>query len=256
MTVQRGVYLKSDEEIAIMREAGRINALALAATRELLRPGVTTAELDAAAAEVIRKHHAKPAFLGVMGAYPYPATITASINDELVHGIPGKRKLKEGDIISVDCGTIFEGFVGDSAYTAGVGEISEVAQRLIEITEEALRIGIDKLRPGNRVGDVGAAIQEFVEGHGYHLTREYTGHGVGREMWEGPQVPNYGVNGRGMLLRKGMTIALEPMVLIGTQRTRVLPDQWTVASLDGSLTAHFEHTVAITEGDPLILTLP
>lgn len=256
MTVQRGVYLKSDEEIVIMREAGRINALALAATRVLLRPGVTTAELDAAAAEVIRKHHAKPAFLGVMGAYPYPATITASINDELVHGIPGKRKLKEGDIISVDCGTIFEGFVGDSAYTAGVGEISEVAQRLIEITEEALRIGIDKLRPGNRVGDVGAAIQDFVEGHGYYLTREYTGHGVGREMWEGPQVPNYGVNGRGMLLRKGMTIALEPMVLIGTQRTRVLPDQWTVASLDGSLTAHFEHTVAITDSDPLILTLP
>jgi methionyl aminopeptidase len=254
MTVQRGVYLKSDEEIAIMREAGRINALALAATRELLRPGVTTAELDAAAAEVIRKHNAKPAFLGVMGAYPYPATITASINDELVHGIPGKRKLKEGDIISVDCGAIFEGFVGDSAYTAGVGEISEAARRLIEITEESLRVGIDMLRSGNRVGDVGAAIQEFVEGRGYHLTREYTGHGVGREMWEGPQVPNYGVNGRGMPLRKGMTIALEPMVLVGTQRTKVLPDQWTVASMDGSLTAHFEHSVAVTDGEPLILT--
>jgi methionyl aminopeptidase len=254
MTVQRGVYLKSDEEIAIMREAGRINALALAATRELLRPGVTTVELDAAAAEVIRKHNAKPAFLGVMGAYPYPATITASINDELVHGIPGKRKLKEGDIISVDCGAIFEGFVGDSAYTAGVGEISEAARRLIEITEESLRVGIDMLRSGNRVGDVGAAIQEFVEGQGYHLTREYTGHGVGREMWEGPQVPNYGVNGRGMPLRKGMTIALEPMVLVGTQRTKVLPDQWTVASMDGSLTAHFEHSVAVTDGEPLILT--
>jgi methionyl aminopeptidase len=255
MSVQRGVYLKSEEEIAIMREAGRINALALAATRELLRPGVTTAELDAAAAEVIRKHNAKPAFLGVMGAYPYPATITASLNDELVHGIPGKRKLKEGDIISVDCGTIFEGFVGDSAYTAGVGEISEAARRLIELTEESLQVGIDKLRPGNRVGDVGAAIQEFVETQGYHLTREYTGHGVGREMWEGPQVPNYGVNGRGMPLRKGMTIALEPMVLIGTQRTKVLPDQWTVASMDGSLTAHFEHSVAITDGEPLILTV-
>jgi methionyl aminopeptidase len=255
MSVQRGVYLKSDEEIAIMREAGRINALALAATRELLRPGVTTAELNAAAAEVIRKHNAKPAFLGVMGAYPYPATITASINDELVHGIPGKRKLKEGDIISVDCGTIFEGFVGDSAYTAGVGEISEAARCLIEITEESLRVGIDMLRSGNRVGDVGAAIQEFVEGQGYHLTREYTGHGVGREMWEGPQVPNYGVNGRGMPLRKGMTIALEPMVLVGTQRTKVLPDQWTVASMDGSLTAHFEHSVAVTDGEPLILTV-
>ena len=252
--MQRGIYIKSDQELAVMREAGRINALALAATRELLRPGVTTADLDAAAAEVIRKHGAKPAFLGVMGAYPYPATITASINEELVHGIPGKRKLKEGDIISIDCGAIFEGYVGDAAFTAGVGEISAGAQKLIEVTQKSLEIGIQKLRPGNRVGDVGAAIQEFVEGQGYHLTREYTGHGVGRAMWEGPQVPNYGVAGRGIVLRKGMTIALEPMVLIGTQQTQVLPDQWTVASRDGSLTAHFEHSVAVTDGDPLILT--
>jgi methionyl aminopeptidase len=254
MSMQRGIYIKSDQELAVMRQAGRINALALAATRELIRPGVTTADLDAAAAEVIRKHGAKPAFLGVMGAYPYPATITASINDELVHGIPGKRKLKDGDIISIDCGAIFEGYVGDAAYTAGVGEISAQAQKLIEVTRKSLEIGIQKLRPGNRVGDVGAAIQEFVEGQGYHLTREYTGHGVGREMWEGPQVPNYGVAGRGIVLRKGMTIALEPMVLIGTQQTQVLPDQWTVASRDGSLTAHFEHSVAVTDGDPLILT--
>ncbi len=252
--MQRGIYIKSDQELAVMREAGRINALALAATRELLRPGVITADLDAAAAEVIREHGAKPAFLGVMGAYPYPATITASINEELVHGIPGKRKLKEGDIISIDCGAIFEGYVGDAAYTAGVGEISAGAQKLIEVTRKSLEIGIQKLRPGNRVGDVGAAIQEFVEGQGYHLTREYTGHGVGRAMWEGPQVPNYGVAGRGIVLRKGMTIALEPMVLIGTQQTQVLPDQWTVASRDGSLTAHFEHSVAVTDGDPLILT--
>ena len=237
-----------------MREAGRINALALRATREMIRPGVTTADLDAAAAEVLKKHSAKPAFLGVRGAYPYPATITASINDELVHGIPGKRKLQEGDIISIDCGTIFEGFVGDSAYTIGVGQVSPDAQKLIDITEQALAIGIDNLRAGKRVGDVGAAIQSFVEGQGYHLTREYTGHGVGREMWEGPQVPNYGVAGRGIVLRKGMTIALEPMVLIGTQRTQVLPDQWTVASLDGSLTAHWEHSVAITDNGPLILT--
>lgn len=252
--MQRGIYIKSDQELKLMREAGRINALALAATRELIRPGVTTAELDAAAAEVIRKHGAKPAFLGVMGAYPYPATITASINDELVHGIPGKRKLKEGDVVSIDCGTIFEGFVGDSAYTIGVGEISTQAQKLIEVTRKSLYIGIQQLRPGNRVGDVGAAIQEFVEDQGYHLTREYTGHGVGREMWEGPQVPNYGVAGRGIVLRKGMTIALEPMVLIGTQQTHVLPDQWTVASRDGSLTAHYEHSVAVTDGEPLILT--
>ncbi len=256
MNAQRGIFIKSEKELAIMREAGRINALALAATKELIRPGVTTADLDAAAAEVIKKNGAKAAFLGVMGAYPYPATITASINDELVHGIPGKRRLNEGDIISIDCGTIFEGFVGDAAYTTGVGEISVEARNLIEVTERSLQVGIDKLRPGNRVGDVGAVIEEYVESLGYHLTREYTGHGVGRSMWEGPQVPNYGIAGRGSLLRKGMTIALEPMVLIGTQRTQILPDQWTVASQDGSLTAHFEHTIAVTENGPQILTLP
>jgi len=254
MVGQRGIYIKNQQEIATMREAGRINALALAAVRELIRPGITTADLDIAAAEVIRKHDAMPAFLGVPGAYPYPATITVSINEEMVHGIPGKRKLKSGDIVSVDCGTIFGGFVGDAAFTIGVGEISPEAQRLIEVTKKSLYIGIDRLRAGNRVGDVGAAIQAYVESQGLHLTREYTGHGVGREMWEGPQVPNYGVAGRGLVLRSGMTIALEPMVLIGTPRTRVLPDQWTVASADGSLTAHFEHSVAITDNGPLILT--
>lgn len=226
----------------------------MAAARSLIRPGVTTAELDEAAATVIREHGGQPAFLGVMGAYPYPATTTISVNDEMVHGIPGKRKLVEGDIVSVDCGTILEGFVADSAFTAGVGEISAEAQCLMDVTEQSLYIGIEKLRPGNRVGDVGYAIQTFVEGKGYHLTREYTGHGVGRSMWEGPQVPNYGTPGRGIAFRPGMTIALEPMVLIGTARTRVLPDQWTVSSADGSLTCHFEHSVAITENGPLILT--
>lgn len=240
-----------------MREAGRINALALKAARELIQPGVMTIDLDAAAAEVIRSHRAVPAFLGVPGAYPYPATITASINDELVHGIPGKRKLQEGDIVSIDCGTIFEGFVGDSAFTVGVGEISAEARRLIEVTDKALQIAIARMRDGNRVGDIGSAIQHYVEvEQGYYLTREYTGHGVGREMWEGPQVPNYGVAGRGLKLRPGLTIAIEPMVLVGTVRTRVLPDQWTVASADGSLTAHCEHTVLVTEGDPVILTVP
>ncbi len=254
---QRGIYIKTPKELEIMREAGRINALALQATKALIRPGVTTLELDFAAAEVILKHGARPAFLGVPGAYPYPATITASINDELVHGIPSKRKLKEGDIVSIDCGTIFEGFVGDSAYTTGVGEISPVAMKLIAATEKALAIGIEQLRAGNRTGDVGAAIQEYVEGQeGFFLTREYTGHGVGQAMWEGPQVPNYGVKGRGVPLRLGMTVALEPMVLLGTAQTRVLPDQWTVASKDGSLTAHFEHSVAITENGPVILTVP
>jgi methionyl aminopeptidase len=255
MVGPRSIVIKSPQELEAMREAGRINARALAAVREIIRPGVTTAEMNAAAEEVIREAGAKPAFLGVMGAYPYPAVTTISVNDEMVHGIPGKRKLREGDIVSVDCGTIFEGFVGDSAFTAGVGEISPEAQRLIEVTEKSLYIGIDKLRTGNRVGDVGAAIQEYVEGLGYHLTRQYTGHGVGRAMWEGPQVPNYGTPGRGALLKDGMTIAVEPMVLVGTPRTRVLPDKWTVASEDGSLTAHYEHSVAITKGDPLILTV-
>lgn len=254
MSRQRGIYIKKTDELEIMRTAGSINALALQAVRDMIQPGVTTADLDAVAAEIIQKNDAKPAFLGVPGAYPYPATITASINDEMVHGIPGKRKLKTGDIISIDCGTIYDGFVGDSAFTAGVGEISESAQELIDVTKQALNVGIDNLRAGKRVGDVGAAIQAFVEGKGYHLTREYTGHGVGRAMWEGPQVPNYGIGGRGIVLREGMTIALEPMVLIGTRHTKVLPDQWTVSSLDGSLTAHYEHSIAITENGPLILT--
>jgi methionyl aminopeptidase len=170
MVVQRNIYIKNAQEIAIMRQAGRINALALAAVREMIRPGVTTADLDAAAAEVIRKHGAKPAFLGVPGAYPYPATTTVSINDELVHGIPGKRRLQEGDIVSVDWGTIFEGFVGDSAFSIGVGETAALAQRLIEVTEKSLYIGIDLLRAGKRVGDVGDAIQKYVEGQGLHLT--------------------------------------------------------------------------------------
>lgn len=239
-----------------MRAAGRVNAQALAAVRGLVHPGVTTAELNAAAEEVIRKHGGEPVFKGYPGPYPYPATITVSVNEELVHGIPGKRKLMEGDIVSIDCGTLLDGFVGDSAFTMGVGEISPIAQRLLDVTEEALHKGIAMMRAGNRVGDVSHAVQEYVEAQGYFLTREYTGHGVGREMHEGPQVPNYGTPGRGMLLRPGLTIALEPMVLVGTAKTRVLADQWTVVSADGSLTAHFEHSVAVTRGEPLILTLP
>lgn len=256
MSWERNIVIKSQQEIDTMRNAGRVNASALDAVRKAIVPGVTTADLDAIAEEVIRKAGGKPAFLGVMGAYPYPATITASVNEELVHGIPGNRKLVEGDIISIDCGTILDGYVADSAFTAGVGEISTEAKNLLDVTERSLYIGIDKLRAGNRVGDVGAAIQAFVEGQGYHLTREYTGHGVGRQMWEGPQVPNYGIPNRGLLLREGMVIALEPMVLIGTQRTKVLPDQWTVSSGDNSLTAHFEHSIAITKDGPAILTLP
>jgi len=252
----RQIVLKSPAEIEIMREAGRINALALMEVWKAVRPGVSTAELDAIAEEVIRSHGAKPAFKGYPGPYPYPATITASINDELVHGIPRPdRIIREGDIVSIDCGTVFEGFVGDSAFTVGVGEISPEAQRLLKVTEQALYEGISRLRAGNRVGDVSAAIQQYVESRGYYLTREYTGHGVGRRMHEGPSVPNYGKPGRGVLLRVGMTVAIEPMVLVGTPKTRVLADKWTVASADGSLTAHYEHSVAVTKEGPLILTL-
>lgn len=250
----RAVVIKSLHEIELMREAGRINAEALAVVRALIQPGITTAELDEAAEEVIRKHGGIPAFKNYPGPYPFPATITVSVNEELVHGIPGKRVLREGDIVSVDCGTILDGFVADSAFTVGVGEVSPEAKRLLEVTEQALYQGIDQLRAGNRVGDVSAAIQKHVEGYGYHVPREYTGHGVGRQMHEGPLVPNFGVQGRGLLLRPGITVALEPMVLVGTHRTMVLSDDWTVASADSSLTAHFEHTVAVTEDEPLVLT--
>ncbi|MCH7479813.1 MAG: type I methionyl aminopeptidase [Chloroflexi bacterium] len=254
MAWERTIVLKSKQEIDVMREAGRINAMALQATRELIRPGVTTAELDAVAEEVIRDHGAEPAFLGYPGATPYPGTINASVNDELVHGLPRDRKLKEGDIISIDCGTVYEEFIADSAFTLGVGEISKEAQQLLEVTEKALWIGIDYMRPGNRVGDISAAIQEYVEEFGYNVPREYSGHGVGRKMHEGPQVPNYGLPGRGLALRPGITIALEPMVMAGSARTKVLSDGWTVSSADGSLTAHFEHSVAVTDDEPIILT--
>jgi methionyl aminopeptidase len=255
MAWERDIYIKSPDEITLMREAGRVNALALAAMRELLQPGVTTADLNAAAEEVLQKHGAYSPFKNY-GQPPFPGSICASVNEELVHGIPGKRKLKEGDIISIDCGAVVEGFVGDAAFTAGIGEISPVASNLIDVTKRALFVGIAMMRAGNKTGDVSAAIQQFVEAQGYQVVREYTGHGVGRNMHEGPQVPNYGIPGTGFLLKPGMTIALEPMVLTGTHRTRVLSNQWTVVSADGSLTAHYEHSVAVTEGDPLVLTVP
>lgn len=238
-----------------MREAGRINAEALLAAKAIIRPGVTTADLNAAAEEVLKKYSVYSPFKDYPGPYPYPASTCVSVNEELVHGIPGKRKLKEGDIVSVDCGTVYEGFVGDSTFTAPVGEISSMVKQLLEVTEKALAIGIEKMITGNTTGDVGAAIQKYVEGHGFQVVREYTGHGVGRHMHEAPQVPNYGFPGQGIPLRIGMTIALEPMVLVGTPYTKILPNQWTVCSRDDSLTAHFEHTVVVTESGPEILTV-
>ncbi len=256
MNLEHRIHLKSPRELEIMREAGRINAEVMTTVKNLIQPGVSTADLNAAAEEVLRKHGCYSPFKGY-GQPPFPASICTSINEELVHGIPSKKRLlRAGDIISIDCGTVLDGFVADSAFTAAVGEVSPLAKRLLEVTEGALHAAIDKMRVGYHTGDISAAIQNYVESRGFHVTREYTSHGVGRRMHEAPMVPNFGTPGSGIPLRPGMTIALEPMVLVGTHRTRLLRDRWTVVSADRSLTAHFEHSVAVTEGEPLILTLP
>ena len=256
MNFGRQIHIKSPDELKIMRDAGRINAEVLATVKKLIQPGVSTADLNAAAEAVLKKHGCYSPFKGYSQP-PYPASICTSVNEEMVHGIPSrKRILREGDILSVDCGTVFHGFVADSAFTAGVGEISKEAKRLMEVTQGALQAAIEKMRVGNRTGDISATIQNYVEGRGLHVTREYTSHGVGRQMHEGPMVPLFGTAGTGMPLRPGMTIAIEPMVLVGSHVTRVLRDMWTVISADKSLTADFEHSVAVTEGVPLILTVP
>lgn len=237
-----------------MRKAGRINAKALLAAMSVIRPGISTAEIDWAASAVLENHGAGSAFKGYGGPYPYPSVTTISINDELVHGIPSDRKLRAGDIVSVDCGSVVDGLIGDSAFTIGVGQVDPEAERLMDVTLQALMLGIKNMKVGLRTGDVSAAIQKTVESAGFNVVREYTGHGVGRNMHEDPQVPNHGQAGTGLELRAGMTVALEPMVLAGSPETRVLRDQWTVSSRDGELTAHFEHTVAVTENGPWILT--
>ena len=246
--------IKTELEIKKMQKAGSINALVLEEIKNLIKPGITTKELDSAAETIIHDHGGTPTFKGYPGPYPYPATLTISINEEMVHGIPSGRVLVEGDIVSIDCGTTLDGYIGDSAFTHGVGDIGKEKRRLIRITRESLYKGIEQIRPGKHIGDVSAAIQEHVESHGYHVPRKYTGHGVGKKMHEPPQVPNFGMPGQGMLLREGMTIAIEPMVLVGTPKTKVLADKWTVISADSSLTAHYEHTVAVTKNGPLILT--
>jgi methionyl aminopeptidase len=252
------VVLKSDEELDLMRQAGRIVGEVLALIKQQIRPGVTTLELDALAEEEIRERDGIPSFKGypnnIPNGTPFPASICASINDELVHGIPDKRALREGDIVSIDCGAIYKGYHGDSAITVPVGQISAEAQALLRTTEKALYLGIEQARIGNRIGDVAAAIQTHVEAQGYSIVREYTSHCIGKQMHEGFSFPNFGKPGRGLKLRRGMTIALEPMVHAGDWRTRLLPDGWTVASRDGTLTAHFEHTIAVVNGDARILT--
>jgi len=246
------IIIKSDREIGIMRQAGRIVATILGVLSEQVRPGMKTRELDVIAARELERLEAKSSFKGYHG---FPANLCVSVNDEIVHGIPGERVLAEGDIVSLDFGAIFEGFQGDAAVTVGVGEINSPSEQLMETTEGALKAGIAAAYPGARLGDISAAIQNYAESRGYSVVREYTGHGIGREMHEEPQIPNFGPPGMGPVLRKGMTLALEPMVNVGGWRTRLGNDHWVVFTADGSLSAHFEHTIAITNGEPEVLTI-
>jgi len=247
-----GIIIKSAEELAIMRQAGKIVGSVLKILSNQVKPGMTTMELDIIAAREVAKLGAKPSFKGYRG---FPATLCVSVNDEIVHGIPGKRALREGDIVSLDFGAIFDGFQGDAAVTVGVGKIAPEAKRLMEITKGSLEAGIAAARPGATLGDISATIQDYAESRGYSVVREYTGHGIGREMHEDPQIPNFGLPGTGPVLKKGMTLALEPMVNTGDWRTRVGDDHWTVLTADGSLSAHFEHTIAITDNKPEVLTM-
>jgi len=235
-----------------MREAGRITARALRLTGEAVRPGVTTAELNAIAEAAIREEGAVPAFLGYHG---FPASICSSLNDQVVHGIPGRARVREGDILSVDIGAIVDGYYGDSARTFAVGEVSDVAARLMDATRRSLEAGIIQCVPGRRLYDISHAVQAVAEGAGFSVVREYVGHGIGRAMHEEPQIPNYGLPGKGPELAEGMVFAIEPMVNAGGAAVNSLSDGWTVVTQDGSLSAHFEHTVAVTAGGPFVLTV-
>jgi methionyl aminopeptidase len=246
------IELKSATQIEHMRTAGQILVEAFRMCRDLVKPGVSTLEIDREVEALIRGRKAKPAFKGYRG---YPATICASINEEVVHGIPApKRRLREGDIIGLDLGAIVEGYHADAAVTLPVGEISDEARRLLDVTRESLDHAIAQCRPGNRIGDVGAAVQRHVEEAGFGVVRAFVGHGIGRALHEDPQVPNFGEPGRGPRLRTGMVLALEPMVTMGHWEVRVLADRWTAVTADGSLAAHFEHTVAVSEAGPDVLT--
>jgi methionyl aminopeptidase len=247
------INLKSPREIAVMREAGRIVHEVHQALARAVRPGITTGELDQLAERLIREAGGVPTFKGY---HDYPASICASVNEQVVHGIPNGKPLKEGDVVAIDLGVTYKGYVGDSAYTHPVGKVSAEVQRLLEVTAGALEEAIAVCRPGNRVGDIGHAVQRYVEAHGFAVVREYVGHGIGASMHEPPQVPNFGQPGSGPVLKPGMVLAIEPMVNAGTWEVVLLDDKWTVVTKDRKYSAHFEHTVAITENGPTVLTRP
>lgn len=246
------IVLKTAKEIEIMRKACQISAEALQVAGEAVKPGITTYEIDQIAYRYIKKQGAEPNFLNYNG---FPATACISINDEVIHGIPSKKRvLKEGDIVSIDLGAKVNGYNGDNAATFAVGKISDEAKRLCDTTRESLYLGIEQAVAGNRIGDIAFAVQSYCEERGFSVVREYTGHGIGTHLHEDPSVPNYGTQGRGQRLLPGMTIAIEPMINAGSKAIKCLPDGWTVKTLDGKLSAHFEHTIAITKGEPIILT--
>lgn len=249
------IYLKNAHQLESMRKAGALLFEVLCRLKEAIKPGTTTAALDVYAEQLIRKHKAVPSFLGYRG---YPASICASLNEQVVHGIPSDHVvLKEGDILSVDCGLVLDGWQADSAFTAGIGAISPEARKLIDVTEECFFKGIRQAKAGNRLGDIGHAVQSHAESHGYGVVRDLTGHGIGRSMHEEPSIPNFGSQGQGPKIRAGMTLAIEPMIAAGDYPVRELDDGWTFVTADGSLCSHYEHTIAVNEqGLPELLTYP
>ena len=247
------IIIKSPDEIGLMRESNRIVARVLDEVSAMTAPGVTTRDLDKKAEFLCRELGAKPAFKNYRG---YPFSLCCSINEQVVHGFPNDVPLNEGDILSMDFGAILNGYYGDSARTVAVGKVSREAEGLMKATKDSLYAGIEKMRPGNRLGDISSAVQRTVEEAGYSVVRQFVGHGIGRNLHEDPQLPNYGTPGKGIKLKTGMVIAIEPMVNAGTWEVRILDDGWTAVTLDGRLSAHFEHTVAVTENEPMILSLP
>ncbi|MCR4770538.1 MAG: type I methionyl aminopeptidase [Bacteroidaceae bacterium] len=250
------IYLKTDDEIELLREANLLVGKTLAELAKIIKPGVTTRQLDVIAETFIRDNGAEPTFKGFPNPYgePFPASICTSVNEQVVHGIPNDIPLKDGDIVSIDCGTKLNGFCGDSCYTFAVGEISEEAQNLLRVTKEALYKGIEQAIVGKRIGDISYAVQNHCESHGYGVVREFVGHGVGHEMHEDPQVPNYGRRGNGVMLKNGLCIAIEPMITMGAKEIYMLPDKWGIITRDRSLAAHFEHTICVRKGQADILS--